>query len=83
MPNHAWIFLELVSDMFRFLDELQEKCRTLRVVITARAKENEGLPNQIQLVPVKAAAGYLAGRSLLDELNVYATDARTRQLQGF
>ena len=71
--------LELVSDMFRLtLDELLRKkmqdARGGNYLAKRRAQKMAGLPNQIQLVPVKAAAGYLAGYAdpeFLDELNTF------------
>jgi transcriptional regulator with XRE-family HTH domain len=71
--------LELVSDMFRVsLDELLRKkmqdVKGSNYLAKRRAQKMAGLPNQIQLVPVKAAAGYLAGYGdpeFLDELNTF------------
>src|SRR5271169_2413702 len=71
--------LELVSDMFRLsLDELLRKkmqdAKGSSYLAKRRAQKLAGLPNQIQLVPVKAAAGYLAGYGdpeFLDELNTF------------
>ena len=71
--------LELVSDMFRLsLDELLRKkmqdAKGSNYLAKRRAQKMAALPNQIQLVPVKAAAGYLAGYGdpeFLDELNTF------------
>jgi transcriptional regulator with XRE-family HTH domain len=71
--------LEVVSDMFRLsLDELLRKkmqdAKGSNYLAKRRAQKMAGLPNQIQLVPVKAAAGYLAGYGdpeFLDELNTF------------
>jgi transcriptional regulator with XRE-family HTH domain len=71
--------LELVSDMFRLsLDELLRKkmqdAKGSNYLAKRRAQKMAGLPNSIQLVPVKAAAGYLAGYGdpeFLDELNTF------------
>jgi transcriptional regulator with XRE-family HTH domain len=71
--------LELVSDMFRLsLDELLRKkmqdAKGSNYLAKRRAQKMAGLPNSIQLVPVKAAAGYLAGYAdpeFLDELNTF------------
>ena len=71
--------LEVVSDMFRLsLDELLRKkmqdAKGSNYLSKRRAQKMAGLPNQIQLVPVKAAAGYLAGYGdpeFLDELNTF------------
>jgi transcriptional regulator with XRE-family HTH domain len=71
--------LELVSDMFRLsLDELLRKkmqdAKGGSYLSKRRAQKMAALPNQIQLVPVKAAAGYLAGYGdpeFLDELNTF------------
>jgi transcriptional regulator with XRE-family HTH domain len=71
--------LEVVSDMFRLsLDELLRKkmqdAKGSNYLTKRRAQKMAGLPNQIQLVPVKAAAGYLAGYGdpeFLDELNTF------------
>lgn len=71
--------LELVSDMFRLsLDELLRKkmqdAKGGSYLSKRRAQKMAAMPNQIQLVPVKAAAGYLAGYGdpeFLDELNTF------------
>jgi transcriptional regulator with XRE-family HTH domain len=71
--------LELVSDMFRLsLDELLRKkmqdAKGSNYLAKRRAQKMAALPNSIQLVPVKAAAGYLAGYGdpeFLDELNTF------------
>jgi transcriptional regulator with XRE-family HTH domain len=71
--------LELVSDMFRLsLDELLRKkmqdAKGSNYLAKRRAQKMAGVPNSIQLVPVKAAAGYLAGYGdpeFLDELNTF------------
>jgi transcriptional regulator with XRE-family HTH domain len=71
--------LELVSDMFRLsLDELLRKkmqdAKGSNYLAKRRAQKLAVLPNSIQLVPVKAAAGYLAGYGdpeFLDELNTF------------
>ncbi len=71
--------LEMVSDMFRLsLDELLRKkyagYQGRKLSRQTQGTENGSLPNQIQLVPVKAAAGYLAGYGdpeFLDELNTF------------
>jgi transcriptional regulator with XRE-family HTH domain len=71
--------LELVSDMFRLsLDELLRKkmqdAKGSNYLAKRRAQKLAGMPNMIQLVPVKAAAGYLAGYGdpeFLDELNTF------------
>ena len=71
--------LEVVSDMFRLsLDELLRKkmqdTKGSNYLAKRRAQKMAGSPNQIQLVPVKAAAGYLAGYGdpeFLDELNTF------------
>ena len=71
--------LELVSDMFRLsLDELLRKkmqdVKGSNYLTKRRAQKMAALPNSIQLVPVKAAAGYLAGYGdpeFLDELNTF------------
>ncbi len=71
--------LELVSDMFRLsLDELLRKkmqdAKGSNYLAKRRAQKMAALPNSIQLVPVKAAAGYLAGYAdpeFLDELNTF------------
>src|SRR5450432_749207 len=71
--------LELISDMFRLsLDELLRKkmqdAKGSNYLAKRRAQKMAALPNSIQLVPVKAAAGYLAGYGdpeFLDELNTF------------
>src|SRR5450432_2752875 len=71
--------LEVVSDMFRLsLDELLRKkmqdAKGSNYLAKRRAQKMAALPNSIQLVPVKAAAGYLAGYGdpeFLDELNTF------------
>ena len=71
--------LEIVSDMFKLsLDELLRKKlsdnRGGNYLAKRRALKLAGATNQIQLVPVKAAAGYLAGYAdpeFLDELNTF------------
>src|SRR3984885_94103 len=71
--------LETVSDMFRLsLDELLRKkmqdAKGSNYLAKRRAQKMAALPNSIQLVPVKAAAGYLAGYGdpeFLDELNTF------------
>jgi transcriptional regulator with XRE-family HTH domain len=71
--------LELVSDMFRLsLDELLRKkmqdAKGSNYLAKRRAQKMAALPNSIQLVPVKAAAGYLASYGdpeFLDELNTF------------
>jgi transcriptional regulator with XRE-family HTH domain len=71
--------LEMVSDMFRLsLDELLRKkmadAKGSNYLAKRRAQKMSALPNQIQMVPVKAAAGYLAGYAdpeFLDELNTF------------
>jgi transcriptional regulator with XRE-family HTH domain len=71
--------LEVVSDMFRLsLDELLRKkmqdAKGSNYLAKRRALKIASSPNQIQLVPVKAAAGYLAGYGdpeFLDELNTF------------
>jgi transcriptional regulator with XRE-family HTH domain len=71
--------LEIVSDMFKLsLDDLLRKRlqdgRGAGYLAKRRALKLAAAPNQIQLVPVKAAAGYLAGYAdpeFLDELNTF------------
>ncbi|MEO6961772.1 MAG: XRE family transcriptional regulator [Puia sp.] len=72
--------LETVSDMFKLsLDELlrkslQDTARGSGYLAKRRAQKLSGASNLIQLVPVKAAAGYLAGYGdpeFLDELNTF------------
>lgn len=72
--------LETVSDMFRLsLDELLRKslpdaAKGSGYLAKRRAQKLSGASNLIQLVPVKAAAGYLAGYGdpeFLDELNTF------------
>src|SRR4249920_3572667 len=71
--------LETVSDMFRVsLDELLRKkmqdVKGNNYLAKRRALKMSAAPNQIQMVPVKAAAGYLAGYQdpeFLDELNTF------------
>ena len=71
--------LEIVGDMFELsLDELlRKKLQDIRgggYLAKRRALKLSGASNQIQLVPVKAAAGYLAGYAdpeFLDELNTF------------
>ncbi len=72
--------LEIVGDMFRLsLDELlrkrlQDGAKGSGYLAKRRAQKLAGASNQIQLVPVKAAAGYLAGYGdpeFLDELNTF------------
>ncbi len=72
--------LETVSDMFKLsLDELlrkslQDTGRGSGYLAKRRAQKLSGASNLIQLVPVKAAAGYLAGYGdpeFLDELNTF------------
>jgi transcriptional regulator with XRE-family HTH domain len=71
--------LEIVGDMFKLsLDELlRKKLQDIRgggYLAKRRALKLSGASNQIQLVPVKAAAGYLAGYAdpeFLDELNTF------------
>jgi transcriptional regulator with XRE-family HTH domain len=71
--------LEVVSDMFRLsLDELLRKkmqdAKGSNYLAKRRAQKMAALPNSIQLVPIKAAAGYLAGYGdpeFLDELNTF------------
>jgi transcriptional regulator with XRE-family HTH domain len=72
--------LETVGDMFKLsLDELlrkslQDTARGSGYLAKRRAQKLSGASNLIQLVPVKAAAGYLAGYGdpeFLDELNTF------------
>ncbi|MDP4131575.1 MAG: helix-turn-helix domain-containing protein, partial [Bacteroidota bacterium] len=72
--------LEIVGDMFRLsLDELlrkrlQDGAKGNGYLAKRRAQKLAAASNQIQLVPVKAAAGYLAGYGdpeFLDELNTF------------
>ena len=71
--------LETVSDMFRVsLDELLRKkmqdVKGNNYLAKRRALKMSSVPNQIQMVPVKAAAGYLGGYQdpeFLDELNTF------------
>ncbi|HZK65862.1 MAG TPA: XRE family transcriptional regulator [Puia sp.] len=72
--------LETVSDMFKLsLDELlrkslQDTAKGSGYLAKRRAQKLSGASNLIQLVPVKAAAGYLAGYGdpeFLDELNTF------------
>lgn len=71
--------LEIVGDMFKLsLDDLlRRKLQDNKAggyLAKRRALKMAGATNQIQLVPVKAAAGYLAGYAdpeFLDELNTF------------
>lgn len=72
--------LETVGDMFKLsLDELlrkslQDTAKGSGYLAKRRALKLSGASNLIQLVPVKAAAGYLAGYGdpeFLDELNTF------------
>src|SRR5215813_9072544 len=71
--------LETVSDMFKLtLDELLRKelsdSKGSNYLSKRRAQKLVAASNDIQLVPVKAAAGYLAGYAdpeFLDELNTF------------
>src|SRR6202000_1230904 len=71
--------LETISDMFKLsLDELPPKelgdSKGPNYVSKRRAQKLIAASNDIQLVPVKAAAGYLAGYAdpeFLDELNTF------------
>jgi transcriptional regulator with XRE-family HTH domain len=71
--------LETISDMFKLtLDELLRKdlsdTRGSTYLSKRRAQKLIAATNDIQLVPVKAAAGYLAGYAdpeFLDELNTF------------
>src|SRR5580700_2101821 len=71
--------LETVADMFKLtLDELLRKelsdTRSGSYLSRRRAQKLIASSNEIQLVPVKAAAGYLAGYAdpeFLDELNTF------------
>jgi transcriptional regulator with XRE-family HTH domain len=71
--------LETVADMFKLtLDELLRKdlsdSRSGSYLSRRRAQKLIAASNEIQLVPVKAAAGYLAGYAdpeFLDELNTF------------
>jgi transcriptional regulator with XRE-family HTH domain len=71
--------LETISDMFKLtLDELLRKdlsdTRGNTYLSKRRAQKLISATNDIQLVPVKAAAGYLAGYAdpeFLDELNTF------------
>ena len=82
--------LELVSDMFRLsLDELLRKkmqdIKGSNYLAKRRAQKMAALPNQIQLVPVKAAAGYLAGYGdpeFLDELNTFTLPMLAGEITG-
>ena len=70
--------LEIVGDMFKLtLDELLRKELSDakgNYLSKRRAQKMAAATNEIQLVPVKAAAGYLAGYAdpeFLDELNTF------------
>ncbi|HEX3933856.1 MAG TPA: helix-turn-helix domain-containing protein, partial [Puia sp.] len=71
--------LETISDMFKLtLDELLRKdlsdTKGSTYLSKRRAQKLIAATNDIQLVPVKAAAGYLAGYAdpeFLDELNTF------------
>jgi transcriptional regulator with XRE-family HTH domain len=71
--------LETISDMFKLtLDELLRKdlseSKSGNYISKRRAQKLVAASNDIQLVPVKAAAGYLAGYAdpeFLDELNTF------------
>ena len=70
--------LEIVADMFKLtLDELLRKdlsVQTDNYLARRRALKMSHAPVQIPFVPVKAAAGYLAGyadEEFIDELNTY------------
>jgi len=70
--------LEIVGDMFKLtLDELLRKELSDakgNYLSKRRAQKMSSATNEIQLVPVKAAAGYLAGYAdpeFLDELNTF------------
>src|SRR6201991_1809390 len=71
--------LETISDMFKLtLDELLRKelsdTKSGSYLSKRRAQKLVAASNEIQLVPVKAAAGYLAGYAdpeFLDELNTF------------
>src|ERR1700742_799765 len=71
--------LETISDMFKLtLDDLLRKelsdTRGSSYLSKRRAQKLAAASNEIQLVPVKAAAGYLAGYAdpeFLDELNTF------------
>src|SRR6202046_5407546 len=71
--------LETISDMFKLtLDELLRKelgdAKGVSYISKRRAQKLISATNDIQLVPVKAAAGYLAGYAdpeFLDELNTF------------
>src|SRR3977135_3751448 len=71
--------LEIVGDMFKLtLDELLRKelsdTKGSSYLSKRRAQKLASASNEIQLVPVKAAAGYLAGYAdpeFLDELNTF------------
>src|SRR5579872_4479800 len=71
--------LETISDMFKLtLDDLLRKkmqdAKGSNYLAKRRAQKMAALPNSIQLVPIKAAAGYLAGYAdpeFLDELNTF------------
>jgi phage repressor protein C with HTH and peptisase S24 domain len=71
--------LETVADMFKLtLDELLRKelseSKSGSYLSKRRAQKLIAASNEIQLVPVKAAAGYLAGYAdpeFLDELNTF------------
>jgi transcriptional regulator with XRE-family HTH domain len=71
--------LETISDMFKLtLDELLRKelseSKSGNYLSKRRAQKLVAASNDIQLVPVKAAAGYLAGYAdpeFLDELNTF------------
>ncbi len=78
--------LEIVSDMFRLsLDELLRKslpdAKGSGYLAKRRAMKMSSGPQPIQLVPVKAAAGYLAGYGdpeFLDELNTFTLPMLTQ-----
>lgn len=70
--------LEIVADMFKLtLDDLLRKDlseTSSNYLAKRRALKMSGAPTQIPFVPVKAAAGYLAGyadEEFIDELNTF------------